>query len=188
MSVTATNLVQGPGVLYVGDFGATEPADSAVNAAPAASAWTDVGGTQDGLKLSVDQAWSELEVDQLVTTPGRRKTRQDYMVETTMAEATLENLSLALNGGTSASGSGYKSYEPDYASTSATQPTYKSLILDGWAPGGDYTRRAIVRKVISTDGIELAYTKENQTVYAVKFGAHWVSASVSPLHIVDQTS
>ncbi|MBA5222219.1 hypothetical protein H1X69_12410 [Streptomyces griseoaurantiacus] len=185
MSVTTTNLVQGPGTLYVGDFQATEPAESAVNTAPAASAWTDVGGTQDGLKLSVDQAWAELEVDQLITTPGRRRTKQDYMVETTMAEATLENLALALNGGTAGSGTGYKSYTPDYASTSATQPTYKSLILDGWAPDSK-RRRAIVRKVLSTDGIEIAYTKENQTVYAVKWGAHWVSANVSPIYLVDE--
>lgn len=187
-NVTATDLTQGPGMLFTAAFGATEPADSTVNTALPASTWTAVGGTQDGLKLTVDQAWAELEVDQLVTTSGRRMTKQDYMVETTLAEPTLENLALALNGGTTVTSSGYSTWEPDYNATSATQPTYKALALDGWAPGGNYTRRVYVRKAISTDGIEVAYTKEKQTVFSVKFGAHWVSDSIAPIHIVDQTS
>lgn len=188
MSVTATNLVQGPATLYSAAFGATEPADSAVNAAPPASTWTDVGGTQDGVKLSIDQNYVELEVDQVVDRVGSRLTKRDFTVETSMAEATLANLSLALNGGTSASAAGYASFEPSFASA-ATQPTYKALLFDGWAPGtAAYTRRVIVRKALSTDAVEMAYTKDKQTVYGVKFSGHYVSASISPIHIVDQTS
>src|ERR1044072_876781 len=99
MAVTTTNLIQGPGTLYSGAFGATEPTDTAVNAIPAASAWTDMGGTQDGVKLSVDQTYSELEVDQITLRVGSRLTKQDFTIETSLAEATLENLSTTLNGG-----------------------------------------------------------------------------------------
>nr|WP_202495166.1 hypothetical protein [Streptomyces sp. SID4982] len=181
-------MVQGPATLYSAAFGATEPADSAVNTAPAASAWTDVGGTQDGVKLSIDQSYSELEVDQVVDRVGSRLTKRDFTIETSMAEVTLSNLSLALNGGTSASGAGYTSFDPSFASA-ATQPTYKALLFDGWAPGTTaFTRRVIVRKCLSTDAVELAYTKDKQSVYGVKWSGHYVSASVSPLHIVDQTS
>lgn len=173
--------------MYSGAFGATEPLDTAVNAAPAASSWTDIGGTQGGLKLTVDQSYTELEVDQIVDRVGSRLTKRNFMVETSMAEPTLANLSLALNGGTSASGAGYASFDPSFAS-SATQPTYKALLVDGWAPGGVFTRRVIVRKVLSTDAVDIGYTKDKMTLFAVKFAGHYVSSSIAPIHIVDQTT
>lgn len=186
MSVTTTNLIQGPATLYKGDFGATEPADTAVNAAPAASAWSDLGGTQDGVKLGVDQTYSELEVDQITLRVGSRLTKQDFTIETSLAEATLENLSLVLNGGTSASGAGYKSFDPNVTS-SATQPNYFAIILDGYAPE-QLRRRVIGRRMLNIDSAELAYTKDKQTLIPAKFAGHYVSESVKPFHIVDQVS
>lgn len=187
MSVVATNLVQGPAALYTGAFGATEPPDSAVNTTPPASSWTDVGATDGGVKLAITQQYTELTIDQLVDRVGSRLTKRDFVVETTMAEPTLANLSLAMNGGTSASAAGYASFDPLYAS-SATQPNYKAILFDGWAPGGAFNRRVIVRKALSTDPTDITYTKDKQTGYAVKFTGHFVSASIPPLHVVDQTS
>lgn len=188
MAVTATNIVQGPATMYTGAFGAIEPLDTAVNSVPASSAWTDVGGTNDGVKMSIDQTYVELEVDQIVDRVGSRLTKRDFTISTTLAEPTLTNLSLVLNGGTAASGSGYSSFEPSFAS-SATQPTYKALLFDGWAPGnGEFTRRAIVRKVLSVKATELAYTKDKMTVFAAEFAGHYVSASIAPLHVVDETT
>jgi len=184
MAVTTTNLIQGPATLYKGAFGATEPADSAVNSAPAASAWTDMGGTQDGVKLSVDQTYGELEVDQITLRVGSRLTKQDFTIETSLAEATLENLSISLNGGTSASGSGWKSFDPN-VSSSATQPNYFAVIMDGYAPN-QFTRRVIGRRMLNTDSSELAYTKDKQTLIPVKFTGHYVSSVITPFHIVDQ--
>ena len=176
-------MIQGPATLYKGAFGATEPADTAVNTTPAASAWTDLGGTQDGVKLSVDQTYSELEVDQITLRVGSRLTKQDFTIETSLAEATLENLSISLNGGTAASGAGFKSYDPD-VSSSATQPNYFAIIMDGYGPGG--TRRVIGRRMLNTESSELAYTKDKQTLIPVKFTGHYVSNSIKPFHIVDQ--
>jgi hypothetical protein len=188
MSVVTTNLLQGPGTLYTGAYGATEPTDTAVNTTPAASAWTDVGGTMDGVKLAVDQTYSELEVDQITLRVGSRLTKADFTIETNLAEVTLENLSLVLNGGTAASGAGYKSLDP-IVSSSATQPNYFACILDGWAPGvAAYNRRIIGRRMLNTDGVEIAYTKDKQTVLAAKLAGHYVSSVIKPFHIVDQTS
>jgi hypothetical protein len=186
MSVTTTNLIQGPATLYSGAFGALEPTDTQVNTIPAASAWTDLGGTQDGVKLSVDQNYSELEVDQITLRVGSRLTKQDFTIETSLAEATLENLSLTLNGGTAASGTGWKSFDPNVTS-SATQPNYFAIIMDGYAPS-QFRRRVIGRRMLNTDSSELAYTKDKQTLIPAKFAGHYVSASISPFHIVDQTS
>lgn len=188
MAVVTTNLVQGPATLYTGAFGATEPADSAVNTTPQASAWTDLGGTQDGVKLAVNQTYGELDVDQITVRVGSRLTKVDFTIETTLAEATLTNLSLVLNGGTSASGSGWASYEP-LVTSSATQPNYIALLFDGWAPGASpFRRRIIGRKMLSTDNIEVAYTKDKQTVYSAKWAGHYVSSAIAPFHVADQTS
>ncbi len=152
MSVTVTNLILGPGTLYNGLFGAAEPADYNVNLAPATSSWTDVGGTLNGLTLSVDQTYTELQVDQLVDSIGRRLTKREFVLTTQLAEPTLNNLSIALNGSnqtsgaTSAAGT-YQTLEPLYAS-SATQPTYIALVLDGYAPNS-LRRRVIMRRMLT---------------------------------------
>lgn len=185
MSVTATNLTLGPGTLYRGAFGAQEPADTAVNGTPAASAWTDVGGTTDGVTLTINMEYAELAVDQIVDVPGRRLTKRDLQLETNLAEPTLENLSLSMNGGTAASGSGFSSLEPTF-DTSATQPDYSALILDGFM--GSLRRRIFVRKTLSTDNVEFAYTKDEQTVFTVTFSAHYVSPSIAPFKIVDEVT
>lgn len=186
MAVTTTNLVQGPATLYKGDFGATEPADTAVNTAPPASAWTDLGGTQDGVKLVIDQTYVELEVDQITLRVGSRRTKQDFTIETSLAEATLENLAIVLNGGTAASGSGYKSFDPD-VSSSANQPDYFAIILDGLAPE-QLTRRVIGRRMLNIDSVEQAYTKDKMTLIPAKFAGHYVSEGIKPFHIVDEVT
>ncbi|MFD9223817.1 hypothetical protein ACFWDI_28390 [Streptomyces sp. NPDC060064] len=185
ISVDPDNLIQGPAAMYRGAFGATEPADStaALNASPPASAWSDIGGTTDGVKLSIENTYGELEVDQIVDRVGSRLTKRMTSVETNMAEVTLDNLAYALNGGTTASGSGYKTYEPNDDS-SATQPSYSAVLFDGIAPDS-LRRRVIVRKVLSTDSVELAYTKDKQTVLKVKMQAHYVSPSIRTYKIID---
>lgn len=186
MAVSATNLIMGPGTLYSGDFSAAEPADSAINTTPAASAWSDVGGTMDGAELTIEQDYEELEVDQIVDIPGRRLTKRDMSIKTNMAEPTLENLALGMNAGTVTTGSGFKSLEP-ISDTSATQPTYYAMILDGFAPQ-QLRRRIIMRKVLSTDNVEFAYKKDEQTVFAVTFSVHYVSSSIKPFKIVDEAA
>lgn len=184
--VTVDNLTQGPGTLYYGAFGATEPTDAAVNTTPPSSSWTDLGGTTDGSTITLNQTWSELKVDQVIETVGRRLTQRDTMVKTNLAEPTLANLALSLNNTAPASGSGYLTLDLDAAS-SATQPTYRAFILDGYGPSG-YRRRAIIRRALNTSNIELAYKKDGMTVIPVEFASHYVSSSIKSVHVVDQTA
>lgn len=186
MSITTANLTQGPATVYVGDFGATEPDDTAVASTPAASAWTDIGGTLGGSTITVARQYAVLQVDQVVDEVERRLTGRTITVETQMAEPTLENFKLALNGGTSASGSGFKSYEPD-DDTSATQPTYKAVLLDGFGPSGK-RRRVIVRKVLSVGDIKAVDSKTDQKVFAVQFAGHYVSSTIKPFKKIDATA
>jgi hypothetical protein len=186
MSVTATNLILGPGTLYTGAFGATEPTDATVNTTPQASAWTDAGATDGGVKLTIDQKFTELTVDQIVDSLGRRLTQREIMVDTNLAEPTLANLSIAMNGGTAATGSGWSSLDPLNV-TSATQPGYIAVMLDGYAPAG-FRRRVIIRKALNTSSIQSSYAKDKETYIPVTLNGHYVSSSITPFHVVDQTS
>lgn len=193
MSVTTTNLIQGPGTLYIGAFGATEPAETAVGlAGDPSTGWTDVGGTTDGVSLTIAQDFAVLEVDQIVDTAGRRLTKRDVSLKTNLAEPTLNNLAYAMNSTPGASAvintsqSGVSKLSPT-SDTSATQPTYSALILDGFAPA-QLRRRVVVRKVLSTDNVEFAYTKDKQTVFSVTWSAHYVSNAIKPFVVLDATS
>lgn len=186
MSVSVTNLTQGPGTLYRGAFGQAEPADTQVNTTPAASGWTDVGGTLGGVTLTVNQKYKELEVDQIVDTVGRRLVEREARIETDLAEPTLANLALTLNASTPVTGAGFAYYEPPN-DTSASTPTYCALIFDGIAPGG-FTRRIVLRRALSVADVKFGYAKDKQSVFSASFAAHFVSAAIKPFRIVDATA
>lgn len=185
MSVTVTDLTQGPATLYRGVFGATEPLESAVNDTPQASAWGDVGATVDGSKLTIKQEYSNLAADQLVDIPGTRLVSREITVETQMAEPTLKNLQYSLNGGTITTGAGWEAYEP-IDSDAATQPIYSALLIHGWV--GVRRRMVILRRVLSVEGQELEYKKDGQSMFKVKIQAFYVSPSIRPFRLIDSTT
>jgi hypothetical protein len=190
MAVTPSNFIMGPATVYVGTVGAVEPADSAVNTTPAASAWTDVGGTDGGVTMAIDPKFTEFQVDQIVDVPGARLTARQIMVTTTLAEVTLANIAQALNSTVGATGSGYATFEPNYGQF-ASQLPYSALIMDGWAVAPDnsnYRRRLILRKVLQTSKTEIGYLKDKQVGLEVEWQAFYVSSVIAPFHIVDQTS
>lgn len=190
MGVTATNLLMGAGTLYYGTFGATEPTDAAVNASPAASAWTDMGATDGGVKFNIDQKFSTLTCDQLIDDVGSRLTSRQVMFSTNLAEPTLTNLTIAINGGTSASGAGYSSLDP-LNTTFAAQVPYFAAMLDGFAPGpanSNFRRRVLIRKAVNTAKVDSEYSKDKQTFIPVEFKSHYVSPNITPFRWIDQTS
>lgn len=192
MSVVPTNLTQGPGVLWYAPFGTAAPADSAFLSAPGAG-FADAGGTQGGIMAEIDNTYMQQVVDQIPISVGGRLTKQAITVTTQLAETTLNNLGLALNGLiTITPQAGYTTTDLQTA-TSATQPQYSTLIVDGWAPTTGTTevacrRRIIIWKVLSQGKASFAYEMEKNAVYNVSFEAFYVSGSVSPWHSIDQTS
>jgi hypothetical protein len=191
MAVQPLNLTQGPATLWYGAFGSAEPADPAVSSSPSTPPWTDIGGTQGGVQFEVDNTYTPQEVDQLVDPVGARLTKRAITVTVKLAETTLNNLLLAQNNLiSSGSGTGYITSDP-LTTTSATQPTYAALIVDGWAPtlstGAAARRRIIIRKVLSQAKVVLTYNMQNNTTYDCTFTAYYVSSSIPPYHIVDQT-
>lgn len=188
-TVTKLNLLAGPGSLYFGDLDATLPLDTAVKDAPDSDDFTDAGGTKDGLTVTVNQEFFALEVDQIADEVDHRMTKRQVQVKTNLAEGTLENLKLALNGGViSTGGTGATAFKK-YAlipGQAAMFPDGKIIIVDGWAPGGNKRRRVICKDVISIDNIESAYKKDDQWVYPVTFSARYVDDTTSPVDWVDE--
>lgn len=189
MGVVASNLIAGPGDVYRGTFGATEPLDSAVGSAPATGTWTDMGGTQEGVTFNVGQEFQELSVDQVTDRVESRRTSRSITIGTSLAEPTLDNFQWVLNGGTIATGTGFRTYVPDSA-TGSTQPSYAAMIFDGWAPmvsNQARRRRIVTRKILNVEGVEFSYTKDGQTLFPVSLQLHYVSASIELFKIIDAT-
>lgn len=189
MAVSVTNLTMGPGAIYKGAFGATEPADADVanelEATSVSGDWTDLGGTNGGVTLELELDYAELEVDQIVDIVGRRLTKREMKINTSLAETTLENFQLANNGGTITTGAGWKSFDPKM-DTSAATPEYIALVFDGVNGDSSLRRRVIARRVLSVAGIGQEYSKDSQTLFPVEFSCHYVSTSIPPFKYVDE--
>lgn len=189
----AYQVIMGAGTMYTGLYQATEPLDQAVNTVPQASAWTNAGFTNDGVTITLNQDFATMTVDQISDIIGRKMTQRDVQVQANLAEATLENLTLGLNSGTIATGSGagvnYKTYTPVFNGTEL-QPTYFAVIFDGFAPanaaGVVKRRRFILRKCLSIDNVEVSYKKGDMTLVPVTIGCHYIDTVTAPFKIVDE--
>lgn len=197
MAVTATNLVLGPARFHVGEFGAVEPDDADVtpngpSTPPDPAVWTDVGGTDGGVNFEVDSTYTDLTVDQIIMAVGARLTELKVSTAAKLAEMTLQNMNFALNQvGIIDTHTGYTTMDIPVGS-SATQPKYAALIIDGWAPytpsGNPALRRVIIRKVLSQTKAGLGYDKKTQQSFDCTWETYYVSDSIVPVHIVDQTA
>lgn len=194
MTITATNLCVGPATLYYGVFGTTEPAYAAITSPPGAG-WTDVGMTADGtsILLEIDQTYTDFGAEQIVDPIGGRLTKRTIQVTATLQEATLQNMQLALNQlATISNGTGYSVFDP-ITSTSAVQPSYTALLIDGWAPTtgtaeSSCRRRTVIRRCLSSSKVDLEYEKTKPVLYSTTWTGYYVSNSIAPYEITDQTS
>lgn len=182
--VQTQNLAMGPGKLYVATFGATEPADSALASDPSDAVWRFVGATTGGATLTIVKQFKEFEIDQLVETTGRVLTQREVSLKTQLAEATLENLALAASGGTITPGSGYSTFSLGSANAGG-EPDYSAILFDS-VVGGGRRRRTIIRKVLATDNVDTAASKDGMVVYPVTFVSHYVSSSIDSVKIIEE--
>lgn len=195
IAIQPLNIAMGPATVYTGLFGATEPAYTAITSPPSSSVWTDVGGTVDGssVLLEVEHSLTEIHVEQLIDPIGARVTKRVIQVTVALEEATLANLQLAMNQLLTISpGSGYSVADP-LTSITSVQPQYMAILIDGVAPTTGTTettckRRIIVRKCLSSSKADLEFEKTKPTVYNTTWTGYWVSSSIAPFEIVDQTS
>jgi hypothetical protein len=184
----------GPATLYWAPAGTTEPTYASI-ANPPGTAWTDVGATADGssVLLEVEHTLTEISAEQLVDPLGARLSKRVIQVTAALEEGTLQNMQLAMNQLLTLSvGAGYTVADP-ITTLASSQPTYTALMIDGFAPTTGTTeqvckRRMIVRRCLSSSKVDLEYEKTKPVLFNTTWTGYFVSSSVSPFEIIDQTS
>lgn len=187
--VMPDTLVLGPGSVYLADFAAVEPTTTGT---PNPAVWTDLGGTLGGVDLSIEEDYDIIELVQMPDTQIRRLRKRYLTVKTQLAEPALQNLVFALNDLTSnvVSSVGYNVYSASIVLNESTPLTYRAVLVRGWKPG--YTnnvqkrRTIILRKALSTDNVEISYTKDDQSVYTVTWSCHYVDETTPPFKVIDE--
>lgn len=142
-----------------------------------AANWRDVGYTQDGLEVSTDPSWGEVEVDQLLDSAKIFKDGMSLSISTTFAEATLQNLVVAWGQADSFVTSTATEIEAEILSGGlGDAPVERGLIAIGNAPEKSGTnaygeRVYFAYRVLSVEGSTHNLARADATVIPVTFRA-----------------
>ena len=190
----AKNIIVGAGALYVGSTTGTEYGE---NTLPAASAtlsasvkrltdpanvdptdWKSVGYTSEGAELSFEPDFGEVQVDQLLDVAKIFKQGQRVMVNTTLTEATLENMLIVLGADSDdlsgASTADIQTFTINGGSLGYT-PLERSIAIVGPGPDSKTTAGEVVERVylayraLSMDTVTVGIRRNEATVFPVSF-------------------
>lgn len=177
------NLIVGAAQFYVGTSAAVKPpaaANTSYNTTlTAASGWTNVGYTQEGVEVSYEPEYGDVEVDQLLDSGRIFKTSQRVTVNTTFAEATLENLIIvwgqsdATLRSSSDAGGAYTEVTIQGGNLGES-PLERQLIIVGngkeKAGAGYYNERTYhAIRALSVESSSFALRRSEATVFPVSF-------------------
>jgi hypothetical protein len=142
---TGTNVLLGMGTVYVAAIGTTEP----VSASASVSSFRDVGYTDGGAVFSYELTSEKIEVDQEFDPIRWETTARNASIAFPMAEATRQNLALALNAGAAAANDATSFEPPD--------PGDEVRVMIVFDP--DDGGRWIFRQCIQAGNLEIARRK-----------------------------
>ena len=203
---TSTNIIVGAAALFVADstlapggltaFDANESFRETLSTAPAASTYTNVGYTMNGLELQFQPDFGEVKVDQILDVAKLYKQGMQVNLATAFAEATLENLLLSLAysdtklSGTKGS-SGGQALDLS-AGDIGECPVERGIVAVG--PGtGDCEDSAYVERVytayraLSIENVTVSAKREEASMFEVSFRLLPEDSSGSYGKIVDRT-
>lgn len=157
---------------------ATADGSTSTGVATLVTNWREVGYTQDGLEVSTDPSWGEVEVDQLLDSAKIFRDSMSLNISTTFAEATLENLLIAW-GQASTTVSSVGAFENELAIEGGTlgeAPLERGLIAIGNAPEQANTNAYGERvyqayRVLSVESTTLNNSRSDATTIPVTFRA-----------------
>ncbi len=167
---SAYEILTGVGTLYIADAGTAAPA---VNETPDSSDWTELGETDDGVKITKSDEYEKLTTDQRTGAVKAVRTEETLVVETNLAQATLENLAAALGGAT----------VTDTAPTSTTIGTRSmglhlggdvneyAFLFRANSPYGDYLAQFYIPRGFFSGEVGMEYKKDDKVLIPVTFEA-----------------
>lgn len=199
----ANNIIVGAGALYVGssDTAGTELTENhllSVDGSALLSAnttastlqnpdnlvsgskWESVGYTSEGAELSFEPDFGEVQVDQLLDVAKIFKQGQRVMLNTTLSEATLENLLVVVGGDpdtdlTNSVGSAALDVFNINAGALGVSPIERSLCLVGPGPeekattGKKVERIYVAYRALSMDTVTVGVRRNEATVFPASF-------------------
>ena len=175
------NILVGAAAVFIGPPGSTTPTPFPTRATwvngTVPTDWRNVGFTQDGLEVSTDPSYGEVEVDQLLDAALIFKDGMGLSISTTFAEATLENLLVAWGQPESDidDGTGYTELTISGGSLGEA-PLERGLIAIGNAPratnGGAYGERVYhAYNVLSVESASVSVARADASTIPVTFRA-----------------
>ena len=137
-----TALSLGPGYLFIGALGRTEPTDLITPWTVVDSGWVALGYTDAGSEFDYALAVSPVTVAEELDPISNQTTGRTASVKFSCAQVTLTNLRLALNGGVVTTSAGLVTFEPpDLGTELRTMLGFESE---------DHTERWIYRQCFQT--------------------------------------
>lgn len=142
----------------------------------AGSLWSYVGFTSNGLELQFQPDFGEVQVDQLLDVAKMYKQGMQVSLNTTMAEATLENLLVAIAGKSGANGDLLGSTLWLSAGELGECPVERAIVAVGPGSGdcnaaaGEAVERVYVaHRALSIDSVTVSAKRDEATSFAVSF-------------------
>jgi hypothetical protein len=169
-------------------FTANESARSKMDAATGADGWRNVGFTSEGIEVQYSPDYGDIQVDQLLDTAKLFKQAMTVSVNTTLAEATLENLLFSFAQASStkdasahgaddltkyAKGTGGETLGFEAGALGA-EPVERAMVFIGNAPraatsGKKRERVYHARRVLNVEASSHSYRRNEATVFPVAF-------------------
>lgn len=185
MAYQVKNIIIGAAAVYLSAEDSTEWAsaptlpvpsgtDSMTPALDADADWRHSGFTSEGVEVSYEPDYGEVEVDQLLDSAKLFKQSMRVMVNTTFSEATLENLLIVWGQQNDSFSSDVDSETLAISAGSlGDEPTERSVAFVGPAPrAGAGTKRERVyhvRRALSIESSSHSLKRNEATVFPVSF-------------------
>lgn len=164
------NIIVGAAQMWVGasDTITEPPTGSSVSL----TGWTPVGFTQEGVELSYEPDYGDVEVDQLLDSARIFKQGMRVMANTTLAEATLENLLVVWGQSGTVTGNSV----PIRGGSLGDAPVERSLLFVGPAPyAGTEASPTLqervyhIRRAVQTESTSFALRRSEPTGLPASF-------------------
>jgi hypothetical protein len=184
---TTNNIIVGAAQIFLGKNTGITVAPAVSGSTPYADTvegvtadWANVGFTSEGLELSYEPDYLDVEVDQLLDSAALFQTSLKVNLKTSFTEATLENLARAMAYKTSGAGStegGIVGSSPNQTlklggGSLGAFPLERSLIAVGPSPRvavGTTERRYYARRVLSVEAVSHKLSRNEVTSFPVNF-------------------
>jgi hypothetical protein len=165
MQPDQSQIVAGPGLIYLAPVGSTLPTLTLPLVWPAA--WYAVGYTDAGIDAIYTPTIKELYVDEATAPVGDILEKEKFVVQAHLAEVNLMNLQAAISASTLGSA-------PLQITAGSQALQYIAVGIQGPAPNGN-TRVILVQKAITTVAVSMKITRKDKVVFPVSWDARQIS-------------